>query len=178
LAWKVFRSRSPEYARFNWDALYQLNPKYADFVNKYMGVCSSISLMARGFARRGLLTSNPCEQLHSAWVRERDMPVMDFCTGTLSRMADYQFRRVAVIQQCIAEGQQLVPKAIELHTAAIQVARTLKVFFDVETTSVVEAHVMSSMTTHAPTWQVRILVPGVDGNGLENFLRCDCKFMV
>ena len=178
MAWKTYRSRSPEYATFNLDALYALNRPCADFVGKFMHVCCSIDLMAMGFARRGLMTSNPCEQLHSAWVRERDLAVMDFCTATISKMASYQFRRQEVIQQCRDDGQLLVPKAIELHKAAIQVARTLKVFFDAETNSVLEANVMSCLTTHAPTWRVRILVPGVDGNGLENCLHCDCKFMV
>ena len=77
LAWKVYRARSTEYAKFNLEALYGLNHDFADFVAKYMGVCCSIDMMQKGFARRGLLTSNPCEQLHSAWVRAREEPIME-----------------------------------------------------------------------------------------------------
>jgi hypothetical protein len=159
-------------------ALYGLNHDFADFVAKYMGVCCSIDMMQKGFSRRGLLTSNPCEQLHSAWVRTRDMPIMDFCTSTLAQMAEYQFRRRNEIQKCVDRRQMLVPKAVELHKAAIQVGNTLKVWFDVETESIVEAHVSTSLDAFAPTWCVRILVPGVNGHGHENCLTCDCKFMV
>ena len=178
MAWKVYRSRSEECAKFNLEALYALNHDFADFVGKYMCVCCSIDMMQEGFARRGLLTSNPCEQLHSAWVRNREMPMMDFCTATLAQMAGHQFRRRNEIQKCVDRQQMLVPKAIELHEAAIQVGNTLKVWFDVETESILEAHVSTSLDAFAPTWCVRIRVPGVNGNGHENCLTCDCKFMV
>ena len=178
MAWKVYRSRIAAYAKLNLEALYALNRDFADFVGKYMSVCCSIDLMQRGFARRGLLTSNPCEQLHSAWVRAREEPIMDFCTATLAKMAECSNRRRNAIQECVDRKQVLVPKAIELHLAAIQHGNTLKVLFDVETESILEAHVMSSLETHAPTWCVRIRVPGVNGHGQDNCLTCDCKFMV
>jgi hypothetical protein len=59
------------------------HPLFAAFVLLYVGVCCSVDLMQLGFARRGLLTSNPSEQLHSAWIREREAPIMDFCIATL-----------------------------------------------------------------------------------------------
>lgn len=172
------RSRSVEYAKFNLDALYALNEAYADFVAKYMCVCCTIDLMQKGYARRGLLTSNPCEQLHSAWVRERDQPIMDFLTSTMTKVADYQCRRRKVIQECIDRNQMLVPKAVELHKAAIQVGNTLKVFFNVETDAILDADVCASLDARSPTFGVRIVVPGVNGQGRENCLTCDCKFMV
>ena len=110
MAWKVYRSRSEAYAKLNLEALYALNRDFADFVGKYMSVCCSIDLMQRGFARRGLLTSNPCEQLHSACVRAREEPIMDFCTATLAKMAEYSNRRRNAIQECVNRKQVLVPQ--------------------------------------------------------------------
>ena len=83
MAWKVYRSRTAAHAKFNMDALMQAHPLFAAFVLLYVGVCCSVDLMQLGFARRGLLTSNPSEQLHSAWIHEREEPIMDFCILTL-----------------------------------------------------------------------------------------------
>jgi hypothetical protein len=68
------------------DALIRAHPLFAAFVLLYVGVCCSVDLMQLGFARRGLLTSNPSEQLHSAWIREREQPIMDFCVATLGSL--------------------------------------------------------------------------------------------
>ena len=178
MAWKVYRSRTKEYALFNLRALIELNKGFAEFVGQYMGVCCSIDIMDQGIARRGLLTSNPSEQVHSKWVRERMLAIMDFSIGTLTKMANYQFDRRQEIDACIARGQKIVPKAFQLHKDAIQVGCTLKVLFDVESDSILEAAVYSNLNAYSPTFTVKIRVPGVNGHGDKNCLQCSCRFMV
>ena len=178
MAWKVYRSRTKEHALFNLRALIALNEGFAEFVGQCMGVCCSIDIMDQGIARRGLLTSNPSEQLHSKWVRERTMAIMDFSIGTLTKMANYQFDRRQEIDACIARGQKIVPKAFQLHKDAIKVGCTLKVLFNVESDSIVEAAVYSSLSACAPTFTVKIRVPGVNGHGDKDCLQCSCRFMV
>ena len=93
------------------------------------------------------------------------------------KLNTYQHRRGVVIAALQKAGQKLVPKAVELHKQAIAIGTKLKVWFEREDDTQLVAMVAASINARN-SCRVTVLLPGVNGQGHENCIKCDCMFTV
>jgi hypothetical protein len=89
----------------------------------------------------------------------------------------YQHRRGVAIAALQKAGKKLVPKAVELHEKAIAIGTKLKVWFEREDDSQLVAMVAASINARNRC-RVTVFIPGVNGQGHENCITCDCRFTV
>ena len=165
------RSRTRLLAEHYLTLLFAKNPGFAEFLFPFVNVCASYALLANGISRRNLLTSNPCEQWHSAFDSFRDSPIIDLCVAYINKMADYGYQRGTAARARLQEGHFLVPKATLLHTEVIAEARKLKVFINAEDEQSVVACVTTSGRSNS-THTVTIAIN--DGRPVSG--KCCCKF--
>ena len=93
------------------------------------------------------------------------------------KLNTYQHRRGVAISALQKAGKKLVPKAVALHEKAIAIATKLKVWFEREDESRLVAMVAASINARN-SCRVTVLIPGVNGQGHENCITCDCRFTV
>jgi len=105
------------------------------------------------------------------------MPSLCCCPFHEGKLNTYQYRRALRIAALQKAGQKLVPKAIELHKQAIAIGTKLKVWYEREDESQLVAMVAASINARN-SCRVSVLLPGVNGQGHENCIKCDCMFMV